>query len=66
MKERDVRAGAAGSRSLAQIAVEHQSLRGSMVLVGLHEQTHTSDLADDALAVLQRRPAAARVVVDLV
>lgn len=40
----------ASSGSVAHIA--RDSLRDSMVLVGLHEQTHTPDLPHDELALL--------------
>ena len=50
--------------SVAQIV--RDSLRDSKVLVGLHEQAHTSDLPHDELARLQFRPEAARFAADLV
>ena len=48
--------------SVAQIA--RDSLRDSKVLVGLHEQAHTSDLSHDELARLQFRPEATRFAAD--
>ncbi len=50
--------------SVAQIVGD--SLFDSMVLVGVHEQTHPSDLPHDQLAFRQCRPEAARLAADLV
>ena len=61
---RSLKSVIAGSGSVAQIA--RDSLRDSTVLVGVDEQAHTSDLPHDELALLQRRPQAAWIVVDLV
>ena len=51
-------------RHVSAARISRDSLRYFKSLVGFHQQTQTSELPDDELAFLQRRPQAARVVVD--